>query len=321
MKAEGNSYLRIFNVLLVVAAYGYLGYKLATFDDYATLADSFRIVERHKYACLMLTMVLMPLNLLCEAWKWRTLMRDIEPMTMAEAMRQVCYGCVGSFITPYRTGDYPTRVLLLHNHSAWASAVTLGLIGSLVMLLVELALGIPAIILFTQYKTIIPLQNILITTMIVMLLLLFLSTGIKLLARHHWSNRYLQQISNELQHITFRCFLEVVGISLLRYIVWGIQLALVLHFCNIDLSLVQLVIAIPTYYLLLSLLPSLPLADIAVRGSVSLLVFGVFSANLAGITMATIMVWVMNNMLPMMIGTFIQKQHKTSINQLNTNIS
>lgn len=154
-----------------------------------------------------------------------------------------------------------------------------------------------------------------------MLLLLFLSTGIKLLARHHWSNRYLQQISNELQHITFRCFLEVVGISLLRYIVWGIQLALVLHFCNIDLSLVQLVIAIPTYYLLLSLLPSLPLADIAVRGSVSLLVFGVFSANLAGITMATIMVWVMNNMLPMMIGTFIQKQHKTSINQLNTNIS
>ncbi len=189
------------------------------------------------------------------------------------------------------------------------------------MLLVELALGIPAIILFTQYKTIIPLHNILIATMIVMLLLLFLSIGIKLLAHHHWSNRYLQQISTELQNLTFHRFGEVVGISLLRYIVWGMQLALVLHFSNIDLSLVQLVIAIPTYYLLLGLLPSLPLADIAVRGSMSLLVFGVFSTNLAGIAMATIVVWVMNTMLPMMIGTFIQKQHKTSINQLNTNIS
>ena len=315
MKSKGNSYLRLFNILLVVAAYVYLGYKLATFDGYDALVTGFSRADGRGYMCLAVALTLMPVNLLCEAWKWRTLMRNVQPMTLSEALLQVCYGCIGAFVTPYRTGDYPTRALLLRNHTAWAAAVTLGVIGSAAMLMVEVGVGLPAAALFARYKTAVSAHSLLIAGATVIGLILVMIGVVSILARREWSSQRLQAIFAELRQFSIRRMAEVTGISLVRYVVWGVQLALVLYFCQVQLSPMQLAIAIPSYYLLIGLLPSLPLADIAIRGSVSIVVFGTFSDNSAGIALAAVVVWTMNTMLPMLIGTFLQKQYnRLSIN-------
>lgn len=300
-------YLHIFNILLTVAAYGYLVYRLVIFDDYASLAHSFQTASWRGYLCIAGALALMPLNIYCEAWKWRSLLRHIEPMTMAEAQRQVYYGFVGAFVTPYRTGDYPARVLLMRNRSAWPAAITLGLVGTVAMLVVEIGIGLPAVILFARQNSDIPLRDVLTALTVVLLLLVFIPQIIKRLELHHWRNNRLQQLFAELSLLTRRRFTGIVLISLVRYIVWGVQLGMVLYFCGITLTPAQLLTTIPTYYLLLGILPSLPVADIAIRGSVSILVFGAFCPNVVGIATAAVIVWIGNTVLPMIVGTLLKK--------------
>ena len=298
------------NVLLVVAAYGYLIYKLVTFDDYAGMAASFRAAGWLEYVCLLGAVVLMPVNVLCESWKWQVLLRSVAPMSIAEAERQVYFGFVGAFVTTYRAGDYPSRVLLMHDRSTWVTAIALGLVGTLAMLVVEICLGVPALIAFAQYESAMPLKTMLVMSGVIVVLLLLIPVGLRCLMHKEWKNEQLHKMFVALRQLTYGQFMYVVGISLARFIVWALQLALVLYFCGVVLSPMQLLLSVPTYYLLVGVLPSLPVADMAIRGSVSILVFGAFSQNLAGIAIAVAIIWIINTILPMLVGSVVQKKYQ-----------
>ena len=59
----------IFNVLLVVAAYGYLIYTFVTFDGYDELLEHFRSAGWQQYGALAVAAMLIPLNFFLEAYK------------------------------------------------------------------------------------------------------------------------------------------------------------------------------------------------------------------------------------------------------------
>ena len=79
-------------------------------------------------------------------------------------------------------------------------------------------------------------------------------------------------------------------------------------FCGINLSPLQALVAITAYYLLVTVTPSVPIADAAVRGSWSIIIFGAFTDNIAGVAIAAILLWVLNSILPMIVGTFEKKK-------------
>ena len=60
-------YLRIFNTLLILAAYGYLAYRLIIFDDYSSFLSAFRTSNIGLWLTLIATLLLMPLNVVAEA--------------------------------------------------------------------------------------------------------------------------------------------------------------------------------------------------------------------------------------------------------------
>ena len=138
---------RLFNILLIVVAYGYLGYKIATYDNYSGLMAQFRQADTWQWLCLVGCFLLFPVNRFMEAWKWRYLVRHIEPMNLLEAQRQVYYGTIAGFVTPYKLGEYPGRALLSkHTEQHWLTATCLGLIGGYAMTTVIVLCGMPAAI-------------------------------------------------------------------------------------------------------------------------------------------------------------------------------
>jgi hypothetical protein len=167
-------YLRIFNVLLILAAYGYLVYRLTIFDDYSAFLTAFQTADIGLWLTLLGIVLLMPLNVTAEAGKWRLLLRQTEPMTIWGAQRQVYYGYVGAFITPYHAGDYPARAMLLHDKSHFSAAIGVGLVGSVALLVVELIFGIPATWLFISYHPAIPMQYFAVAFIVLVLMLSFL---------------------------------------------------------------------------------------------------------------------------------------------------
>lgn len=304
-----NPYLRIFNILLTIVAYGYLVYKLVTFPDYAVMAQHFQTINIVDFSFLFVALILMPINIFFESVKWRELLSEVEPMSLQQAQKQVYYGFVGAFVTPYRAGDYPARAMMMQEPAKWPIAIGLGLVGTLAMLLVELIVGIPSTILLSYNNVELPLTRVIVALVLLIVLMVVLPIVVRKLARREWREERLNQLFTALAHMHFSQFLRVVGWSAARYIVWGLQSVAILAFCGVVLSPIEYLITIPTYYLALAFFPTLPVADIAIRGSWAIIIFGVFTTNTAGLALAVTIVWIINTVLPMLIGSILRKNN------------
>lgn len=302
-------YIRILMCSLTIAAYAYLVYRLVTFDDYSAVVDGFSAAGGYEWLCLLLILLLMPVNVCCEACRWQLLLRGVESVSLLDAHRQVYYGYVGAFVTPGRVGDYPARVLLLRDSSHWSAAVVMGGVGVLAMYLVEIVLGVPAWVLLSRYELGVPMRDVLVAVLVVLLMMTVVFVAVRRLPRYAWCGARLRQCCEGASRLSGRDLLQLLLLSVLRYVVWLVQLSLALRFSGVVLTPVELLMAIPAYYLLLGVVPTVPVADIAVRGSLSILVFGVFSPNTAGIAIAIVVIWIINTMLPMLVGTMVKKNN------------
>ena len=275
--------------LLLVVAYAYLAYRLCTYEDYPALWQQLCATDALGWGCLVLCLLLMPLNILLEALKWRTLLTGVCPMTVAEAQRQVYYGFVGAFVTPYRLGDYPARATCLPDPSRWKEAVGMGMYGSIVLTLtIVLAGWIPAFCFFSGEAS----GNLHLLSVIV------LSVGLPiclLLLLKRWFPAFGTLFKSNL----WLLFLQSLG----RYVVFCLQLYLILRVFGVMIPLEEVWMAIPTYYLLVTLTPNMPVADVGIRGSWALVVFGRYTDCAPCIVFAVFGLWIINTVIPLIVGT------------------
>ena len=277
---------------IALAAYCFLGYTLCTFEHYSDFALFFRGASGRHYVALVVCLVLMPLNLLLEAWKWQTLLKPVEVMGIGDAMRQVCYGMAGAFVTPYRIGDYPARVLLLRDKSHYVPAMTLAVVGSVALTAVILMLGIPAFALsFTDFQgyftgngqTYVWLVSLLLGVVLLVLALV-----------PFMGKRYGIKYSD--------CGIILLQ-SLLRYFCFSLQLWLILYACGVALSPMVSIVSIPLYYLFVTVTPNMPIADVGIRGAWAVFVFGRYMHDVqASIILATTCLWIIITLLPVLFG-------------------
>lgn len=290
---EVNTILKkVLQWVIMLAAYSFLVYTLCTFEHYSDFVCFFRAASVRHYVALGVCLVLMPLNLLLEAWKWQTLLKPIEAMGIGEALRQVCYGMAGAFVTPYRIGDYPARVLLLKDKSHYVPAMTLAVVGSVALTAVILMLGIPAFALsftdFQGYFTGNGKTYLWVVSLLLCLLLLVLAIV------PFMGKRYGIKYSD--------CGIILLQ-SLLRYLCFSVQLWLILYACGVLLSPMLAIVSIPLYYLFVTVTPNMPIADVGIRGAWAVFVFGQYMPDVeASIVLATTCLWIINTLLPVLLG-------------------
>ncbi|MGM9809666.1 MAG: lysylphosphatidylglycerol synthase domain-containing protein [Paludibacteraceae bacterium] len=277
---------------IALAAYAFLIYTLCTFDHYPDLLRLFRQTSAPHFLALAACLLLMPVNLLLEAWKWQTLLKPIEPTTLREAFRQVCYGMAGAFVTPYRIGDYPARVLLLRDKTHYLPAISMAAVGSVALTAVILMLGIPAFALsFTHYQAFFTWNSQTYLWLISLLLCILL---LVLALVPFMGRRYSIKYSD--------CGIILLQ-SLLRYLCFSLQLWLLLYACGVRLPLMMALVSIPLYYLFVTVTPNMPAADIGIRGAWAVVVFGQYMHDVqANLIMATTCLWIINTLLPVMSG-------------------
>ena len=300
--------VRIVSVLIAVAAYSYLAYKLITFDSYDQFAEHFRNAGKLQYVCLVVAVSLFPLNIFLESCKWKYLLRNIEPMSFAEAQRQTYFGMTGAFLTPGRLGDYPARVTLMKNKQHWLTAVSLGFAGTFALSSLQIIIGIPAAVSSLGVKWYIYLLAV------ACLFLFFLSPRIcRSLPTEKIKNEKIRFAVQSIGGISFRDMAVLLALSVLRYAVYCGQMTCVMYCSGVDIALADMITAILTYYLFVTLTPSLPVADAGIKGSWAILVFSQYSGNVAGIAMSAILLWIVNSVLPMLTGSVISYTGKQNI--------
>ena len=269
--------------LVALAACGYLIYRMAIYDDYVTLWATLRNMSWPQIAALVLCVALMPVNMSLEAWRWRTLL----PMSCREAHQQVYYSKLAGLITPWRLGEYPARALL---RNEWLQTLSMGAVGSATMTFAIVLAGLVSLVIlvFLDQLVQLSLAYYLLVSLVLILLILALVFAPRLLRR--WAE------------VSHRLILISTAQSLVRLACWCVQLALVLYALGAIYNLQFTIYNLPVYYLLVTITPNVPIAEVGVRGAWAIMVFGSMNAALAGV-----LLWVINTLLPCLIWPFFRK--------------
>lgn len=315
---------RIIEWSMAIAACGYLIWRLATYEDYASLTASLRAMGWKEWGALVLCVALMPVNMAIEAWRWYSLMNEgvkelknervkelkNERLTFREAQRQVYYSKLAGLITPWRLGEYPSRAILMaqemHNSqftihnaseskdsSVWPQVLSMGAVGSATMTFAIVLAGVGAIALGALSLEIgnwkLENEYIYLVGAVMVLLVVGLALAPRLLKR--WAT------------VSHGLILKSVGQSLVRLVCWCVQLALVLWALGAIFDFRFLIFDLPVYYLFVTITPNVPIAEVGVRGAWAIVVFGTANAALAGVIL-----WAINTLLPCLIWPFLRKK-------------
>ena len=270
-----------------------MGYSLATYDNYVAVGESLRAMGTAQWLAMAACVALMPINMLVEAWRWRTLM----PMTMREAQRQVYYSKLAGLLTPWRLGEYPARAVLMTgdewsgNGSGLMSRVLgMGAVGSATMTAAIIVMGVaglffcPSVLAQLGHSYLYALCGI---TLVLAVCLYFAP---------QWLKKYAEVNT----HLLFSSFWQ----SVVRVSCWCIQLWLVLFALNAFGTRTggSLLPLLPVYYLLVTVTPNIPVVEAGVRGAWAMFLFGSLNAALAGVVL-----WAVNTLLPCLAWLFIRK--------------
>jgi len=324
---------RIIEWSVAIAACGYLIWRLATYEDYASLAASLRAMGWKEWGALVLCVALMPVNMAIEAWRWYSLMnegvkelgneglrvtgygnesqesrvKNQERLSFSEAQRQVYYSKLAGLITPWRLGEYPSRAILMaqeiHNSqctihnaseskdsSVWPQVLSMGAVGSATMTFAIVLAGAGAIALGALSLEIgnwkLENEYIYLVGAVMLLLVVGLALAPRLLKR--WAT------------VSHGLILKSVGQSLVRLVCWCVQLALVLWALGAFSFQPSAISSLFIYYLLVTITPNVPIAEVGVRGAWAIVVFGTANAALAGVIL-----WAINTLLPCLVWPFI----------------
>lgn len=303
--------LHIIEWIVAIAAYAWLIYKLVTYDHYDIVADSLRAMDYPQWIALAACIALMPVNMLIEAWRWRTLI----PMPLGEAQRQVYYSKMAGLITPWRLGEYPARAILMENSAIsnhkseitndhlWSRVLSMGAIGSATMTVAIVLAGIVAL----AFSPLVLQQ--LGNSYLYALVLIILVFGIALALAPQWLQKWFFSKDEWSDSKKSNLIWRSLGQSFVRLTCWCIQLMLTLYalkaleMSDIIDSSVWAQTAI--YYLLVTVTPNIPVVEAGVRGAWAMFLFGTPNAALAGV-----LLWVINTLLPCLIWPLLRKEQR-----------
>ena len=243
--------------------------------------------------------VLMGLNFLIESVKWKVVVANTQSISLLKAVKSVMVGQAFAFFTPNRIGDFAGRVLFLKTehkligmaHLAWASYA---------QLIITLLLGTIAInINLPLYPWINgTLLNIIklgspFVGLLVMLLFFY---------KKEWKGKL--KFLNVVQ-IATRIKANLLLLSFLRYLVFLLQYIWVAYLLKIQIDTGLLVVSVSILFLCLSILPTINLTELVVRGQLLILILAPFFADKHMVIFLSSFIWGVNFLIPAVIGTIL----------------
>ena len=269
---------------------------------------------QQKYLVILLVVLMMFLNWFLESLKWRSLISKIEKVTIKRSFRAVFSGITVSAFTPNRVGEYAGRVFCLERADR-IQGVLITVIGSMAQFVTTIVFGLIGILLLpnlmpkfdlllSEFIFSYPIMLFIIILLCILLVTLFLNASVLsvLLSKFNFLRKYTKYIevftfynSSEL--------LETLLYSIARYIVFTTQFFILLQLFDVHISYIDSLILTTSMLFVISVIPTIAITEIGVRGSVAIFLFSLVSVNTVGILSATFVMWVINLLLPALIGT------------------
>lgn len=251
--------------------------------------------------CLMLV------NSFLESYKWFLLSSWAEPVKYRHALASYLAGIAFSIITPNRIGEYPGRILYMggSNTFRYINISVSGIVSQLAGIYCIGFIGL----LYYNYTFSAPLAKAALAACILINILIALvywrfDAWLPYMAQ----NKYLRRFAlygKLMNRVSTSNKIRVLALSILRVSVFTAQYLFLLRWLNVDVPPVQGFCLAALFFWIMAVVPSLALTELGVRGAVSLYVFQHVSANTIGILAATGGIWLLNLIVPSVLGSIL----------------
>jgi hypothetical protein len=267
---------------------------------------------------LWLVVALMPLNWGIEARKWQLALRSIGGIPYRDAFKAVLTGTTMASFTPNRMGEYLGRILYVKQGRRIAS-ISLTIVCSIAQLLVTLVVGTAGILYLRhslhQPAVAAPPQLALGLNALLGIVLILLASLTIIYFRLSWMVRILKKIPGPGKYLAYIKVLEnfdsktlwrILSLSFGRYIVFIVQYALVFPVFGVFLGIGQVWSGMSVVFLVMAVVPTFTfLTELGLRWEASIQVLELFSTNTVGIFAASFAIWLINLIIPALIGSLL----------------
>jgi Lysylphosphatidylglycerol synthase TM region len=295
-----------------LAACAFLYVRLAKHGDVAGLVSVFRMRDTgFMLGALVLVLALMFVNWGLESMKWRVLVRGIEPVSVGEAFTATIAGTSIGMITPNRVGEFVGRVLFLapENRIPASFATAVGSIAQFVITLVFGTIGFVVMRSGTWEHDggsweAIALIGLCGAVAVCSVLLYFNPEILRALVARLPVVRKWEPQAAVFGTFGTRTLLRVLLFSALRYVVFTTQFMIILV-ALADVWPRESLAVVPVAFLFSSLIPTVMLTELGVRGSVAVALISPHLDYDKGVFLASTTLWLINIALPAMAGAII----------------
>tara|TARA_B100001741_G_scaffold53223_1_gene41088 strand:+ start:2000 stop:2956 length:957 start_codon:yes stop_codon:yes gene_type:complete len=270
--------------------------------DISVLIDT---VKKNK-VYLVGVILMMFLNWLVEALKWRYMISKIENISIMTAYRAVFTGITVSTFTPNRIGEYGGRVFCLEKGDR-IKAVFITVLCSMSQLLVTILYG--SISLFILFDEILIDKTFLSVSLLILLnlFLLFSYFNISHIVNFLGKFKLIKSFKKYFEVLVMYNYKDLIIAFIYsnsRYFIFSLQFIILLHVFGINISFMDAILSVMLIFFFITITPTITIAEIGVRGSVAIFVLGLFSSNDIAILSSTTLLWLINLIIPAIIGSF-----------------
>ncbi len=240
--------------------------------------------------------MLMCLNFLMESIKWKVVVANTNPISFTKAIKSVLVGQAFAFFTPNRIGDFAGRVLFLKTehkligmaHLAWASYAQL--IITLLLGTIAININLPLYPWISQIWLSLIKFGSPFVGLVIMLLFFY---------KKEWKGKL--GFLNVIQ-IATRVKAKLLLLSFLRYLVFLLQYIWVAYLLKIQIDTGLLVVSVSILFLCLSILPTINITELVVRGQLLIIILAPFYADKHMVIYLSSFIWGVNFLIPAVIG-------------------
>jgi hypothetical protein len=246
-------------------------------------------------------------NRFFEILKWQNLVSFIHEISLGEATKQVLAALTAGLFTPNGVGEYAGKAMYFDKKDT-KKVVFLNLVCNGIQMILTVVFGIFGLLYFNAQYNVITTKTVAVLFGILVILFAVLFSAKKITIKGYSIERLIHKI-NEIPKSIHQ---KNTILAIFRYLVFSHQYYFLFLAFDVDLPYFILISAVSSVYFLASSLPTFQFLDFAVKGSVAVYFFGILGVNEWVVVFVTTLMWFLNVVLPVAIGSYYVLNFKVS---------
>jgi hypothetical protein len=289
-------------MLIVGGAFYFIYHQLAQNEQLDW--ENFITLFHKKWSVLGISFILLlsVLNRFFEILKWQKLVSFLHHINLAEATKQVLGALTVGLFTPNGIGEYAGKALF-YNIKSTKKIIFLNLICNGIQMILSVGFGLIGLWILGYWFWVIAILGLGFAFWI-------LGFGLKRVTIKGYS---IDKLIRKINEIPKSIHKRNIFLAVCRYLVFSHQYYFLFLAFDVDLPYFTMMATIASVYFLASSLPTFQFLDFAVKGSVAVYFFGKLGVNEWIVVFISTLMWFLNVVLPVIIGSYYVMNFKPII--------